>query len=338
MGNQYKLADLAQKLDARLEGDGESLITHIAPLDKAQAGAITFLESSAYKKHLAATHATAVILAAEHAAECPVNKVIVANPYLAYAKISSLFDPAPRVSVGIHATTVLGRNYSFGKDIAVAAHCVIGDRVVLGNGVEIHANCVIGDDVVIGDNTKLYPHVTLYHGVKIGKNAILHSGVVVGSDGFGMANDNGQWEKIHQLGSVVIGDEVELGANTTIDRGALEDTIIENGVKIDNQVQIAHNVRIGAYTAIAGCVGIAGSTKIGKYCMIGGGVGINGHIEITDRVIVTGMSAVGKSITTPGIYASGIPAMPHRAWWRVLNRMSQLEELIRRVNALEQKK
>lgn len=338
MAKKYKLSELAAILAANLVGDGECIITKIAPLDQAKEGAISFLENPSYKKHLPSTHASAVILTAECAQGAPGNVLIVPNPYLAYAKISALFDPAPNIPTGIHSTVIMGKECAIAVSAKIAPYCVIGNRVKIGERVEINPHCVIGDDVVIGDDSKLYPNITVYYGVRIGQRAIFHSGVVIGSDGFGMANDKGVWTKIHQLASVIIGDDVELGANTTVDRGALENTVIEDGVKIDNQVQVAHNVKIGAHTAIAGCTGIAGSVTIGKYCMIGGCVGINGHIKIADRTIVTGMSAIGKTIDTPGgIYASGIPAMPHRTWWRVLARMSQLEELVHRVSKLEKK-
>ena len=209
---------------------------------------------------------------------------------------------------GIHPTAIIGKNCEIEASASIGPYCVIGQGVV------------------IGEKTRLYANVVLYHKVKIGKRCLLHSGVVVGSDGFGNANEKGVWHKIHQLGTVIIGNDVEIGANTTIDRGAIGDTVIGDGVKLDNQIQIGHNVHIGAHTAIAGCTGIAGSTKIGRYCMIGGGVGITGHIEITDGVIISGKSAVGKSITKPGMYASSIPAMPFRTWGRILVRLAQLVE------------
>ena len=337
MAATYKLADLAATIAAELRGDGNCVITHLAPLDQAQTGSISFLENPSYKKYLETTNASAVIVTAQHAVLAKCAALITPNPYLAYAKVSALFDLVPEVPQGVHATALIGSESICGENVRIAAHCVIGKNVTIGKNVEINAHCVIADDVTIGDDSKLYPHVTVYHGVKIGQRTIIHGGAVIGADGFGMASDQGKWVKIHQLGTVIIGDDVEIGANTTIDRGALENTVIEDGVKIDNQVQIAHNVHIGAHTAIAGCVGIAGSAKIGKYCMIGGGAGINGHIELADRVIIAGMSGVGKTIDTPGVYASGIPAMPHRTWWRILARMSQLESLLQRVEALEKK-
>lgn len=331
------LQAIAERLAAKLVGDPHAIITSIGALDKAQPGQITFLENPHYKKYLESTQATAVIVKEEYAPLVKTNALIVKDPYVGYAKISVLFDDAPKVPVGIHPTAIVGKDCVIGPNVAIGPYCVIGDQVTLGKNVQIAAGCVIGDETTIGDNTRLCAKVIIYHKVKIGSRVILHSGVVVGSDGFGNANENGQWRKIYQLGTAVIGNDVEIGANTTIDRGAIEDTIIEDGVRLDNQIQVGHNVRIGAHTAIAGCVGIAGSTKIGRYCMIGGGVGINGHIEITDGVIVTGMSSVGKSITQRGVYSSGVPAIPHKSWWRNYYYLTNLESLVRRLTAMEKK-
>lgn len=336
---RYSLRELSEFLAAKLRGDPNCIITSIGALDSAKAGDLSFLNDARYTKYLDHTQATAVIIKPEALSKsCSGNFLIVADPYLAYAKISALFDDTPEVATGIHPTVILAAGCEIADKVAIGPYCVVGNRVKIGRGVRIEAGCVVMDEVIIGDDTRLLPNVTLYHRVCLGKRGLLHSGVVVGSDGFGNANEKGVWHKIHQLGSVVIGDDVEIGANTTIDRGAIGDTIIADGVKLDNQVQIGHNVQIGSHTAIAGCVGIAGSTKIGRYCMIGGQVGINGHIEIADRVIITGGSNVGKSITkSGGIYASAIPAMLHRAWWRILSRLTQIEDLIRRLKLLEKR-
>ncbi|MEI8054854.1 MAG: UDP-3-O-(3-hydroxymyristoyl)glucosamine N-acyltransferase [bacterium] len=306
--HSYTLQKLAKFLEAEFRGDPNCLITGIGSLDNATPGQISFLKDSRYTKYLAATEASAVIVRPEHAKQDSGNWIIADDPYLAYAKISGFFDDAPTVLPGIHPTAIIGKNCEIEASASIGPYCVIGQGVV------------------IGEKTRLYANVVLYHKVKIGKRCLLHSGVVVGSDGFGNANEKGVWHKIHQLGTVIIGNDVEIGANTTIDRGAIGDTVIGDGVKLDNQIQIGHNVHIGAHTAIAGCTGIAGSTKIGRYCMIGGGVGITGHIEITDGVIISGKSAVGKSITKPGMYASSIPAMPFRTWGRILVRLAQLVE------------
>lgn len=336
---QFTLRQLADFLHADLRGDFNCQIENIVPLDPGKKGGISFLENQSYKQYLATTAASAVIMrkADVDLAPVSVNVLIVPDPYVAYAKISALFVRVPCLPQGVHSTAVVGQNCKIDSSASIGANCVIGDNVVIGKNVEINAGCVVGNDVVIGDETRLYANVTLYYKTQIGVRGIVHSGVVVGADGFGMANEKGVWRKIHQLGRVVIGDDVEIGANTTIDRAALGETIIENGVKLDNQIQIGHNVIIGAHTAIAGCVGIAGSTKIGKHCMIGGGVGINGHIEIADGTIITARSAVHKSITVADIYASGIPAVPHRTWWRILKRLFQLDDIANRVKKLEKK-
>ena len=335
----YTLRDLVEFLAAEFIGDLNCAITGISSLDNAESGQISFLNDPSYNQHLATTKASAIIIKAEHLdKKYPGNFLIVKDPYLAYAKISALFDDTPKATPGVHTTVVIGENCEIGKDVSIGPYCVLGRRVKIGNGVRIEPGCIIADEVVIEDGTRLCANVSLYHKVKLGSRVVLHSGVVIGSDGFGNANERGVWRKIYQLGTVVIGNDVEIGANTTVDRGAIGNTVIEDGVKIDNQVQIGHNVHIGAHTAIAGCVGIAGSVKIGRYCMIGGGVGIVGHIEIADRVIITGGANVGKSITEPGgIYASGIPAVPHRAWWRILARLMNLEKLVQRVKFLEEK-
>ena len=334
----YTLQELASFLSTGFQGDSNCLITGIGSLGKAMPGQISFLKDSHYCKYLTVTKASAVIVNPKHAKQASGNLLIANDPYLAYAKISILFDDRPEILPGVHATVLVEEDCEIGENVSIGPYCVIGHRVKIGKNTQIESGCVIGDDVVIGEKTRLCANVVLYHKIKIGKHCLFHSGVVVGSDGFGNANEKGIWHKIYQLGTVVVGNDVEVGANTTIDRGTIEDTIIEDGVKLDNQIQIGHNVHIGAHTAIAGCVGIAGSTKIGRYCMIGGCVGINGHIEITDGVIITGKSAIGKSINKPGIYSSGIPAMSHRIWGRVLVRLTQLEDIVRRLNVLEKKK
>lgn len=332
---QYTLQYLADFLAAEIRGDKNCVITGIAPLDKATTSQISFLKDPHYKKYLAVTKAAAIIIKPEQAATVTTNALLCDNPYACYAKITALFENAPKRAPGIHPSAVIGENCEIDSSAFIGAHCFLGDRVKIGKNVIINAGCSIENDSSIDENSKLYANVTVYHAVKIGKRTIIHSGVVIGSDGFGTAIDKGVWYKIHQLGSVEIGDDVEIGSNTTIDRGALENTIIENDVKLDNQIQIGHNVRIGAHTVISGCTGIAGSTTIGQYCMIGGGVGISGHIEIADKTIITAGSAIDKTITKAGIYASGIPAMPHRIWWKNLARLSHLDETIRKLQRSE---
>jgi UDP-3-O-[3-hydroxymyristoyl] glucosamine N-acyltransferase len=336
---EYTLRKLADVIGADLRGDPDCVIVGIASLNKAQSGEISFLDGVAHKPYLAMTHASAVILNKENAAMTPpgVHALIVKAPYVAYAKITALFAELTAATPGVHATAVIGQRCVVHSSASIGAHCVLGNNVTIGENVVLVANCVVGDGAVIGDGSKLYPNVSIYHGVRLGKRCTIHSGAVIGSDGFGMANDGGVWRKIHQLGSVIVGDDVEVGANTTIDRGALEDTIIEHGVKLDNLIQVGHNVQIGAHTAIAGCVGIAGSAKIGKHCMIGGGTGINGHISIADGTVVAARSNICHSTEKGGVYAAFIPAMQHRAWWRILKHVLQLNNLVDRVRKLENK-
>lgn len=335
---QYTLRQLADILQAQLEGDEGIIITNIAPLDRAKEGDISFLVDQNYQQYLFNTKASAVLVKAKDVVSAISSAVlIVPDPYVAYAKISALFAAIPAVAVGAHPTAIIGNNCHISPKAAIGANCVIGDDVTIGDNASIGAGCAIGDGSVIAEDTRLNANVSVYYGTSIGKRCLIHSGAVIGSDGFGMANDKGVWRKIYQLGRVIIGDDVEIGANTTVDRGALDDTVIEDGVKLDNQIQVGHNVKIGAHTAIAGCVGIAGSTKIGRHCMIGGGAGINGHIEIADGTIITARSNVYESITTPGIYASAIPAVPHRQWWRILKHLLQLDEFALRLKKLEKK-
>lgn len=336
---EYKLRELADYLSADLKGDADQVIVGICALDNGKPNYLSFLNKSSYSKHVGSTKASAIILTPEFYNEnLSGNFLLVKDPYLSQAKLSKLFDDAPMIDFGIHKTAVIGEECEIADNVSIGPNCVIGRKVKIDSGVKIEAGSVIADEVVIGSETKICANVTIYHKVEIGKRVCVHSGTVIGSDGFGNANENGVWHKIYQLGTVIVGDDVEIGSNTTIDRGAIDNTVIGNGVKIDNQVQIAHNVHIGDHTAIAGCTGIAGSTKIGRHCMIAGRVGISGHIEIADRVVITGMSSVAKSIKEPGgVYASGIPAIPHRSWWRVLSRLMSLEKLSDRIKNLEKK-
>ena len=332
---QYSLENIANILGADLRGDGGVIITGIAPLDKAKAGQISFLHNSRYSQFLTVTQASAVVLQSDFAASCATNALVVSNPYLCFAQLAELFNPYQLPLPGIHSTAVISKSAKLGSSVSIGPHVVIEDGAYVGDETVIEASTVIGKNVVIGKQCHFYPNVTLYHDVKVGNHVTIHSGAVIGSDGFGLANDAGIWRKIPQIGSVEIGNHVEIGSNTSIDRGALENTVIEEGVKIDNLVQIAHNVRIGAHTAIAGCAGIAGSTKIGKHCMIGGAAIINGHIEITDGVILTGNCAVDKSITEKGVYSSGLLVQKNSDWKKSVIRFRQLESLFQRLKILE---
>ena len=333
---ELTLANLAQELGAELRnGDPDCSISAVATLQHAGPGDISFLANTAYKKHLPATRASAVILAAEHAAECPTAAIVAANPYVAYARAAALLAPPPPHRQGIHPSASLDKDCSVDASAWVGPQCVVEQGAVLHAGVQLAAGCFIGANSVIGANSLLDANAVVCHDVRIGERVHIYPGAVIGSDGFGLANEQGKWVNVPQLGSVRIGNDVEIGANTTIDRGALDDTVLEDGVRLDNQIQVAHNVYIGAHTAIAGCVGISGSARIGKYCMIGGGAGIVGHLEIADHVIVTGMTMVTRSITEPGVYSSGVPAQDNDSWNRNYARFRKLDKLARRVQVLE---
>lgn len=331
----HTLQELAHYLGAELRGDGQCVIGGIAALDKAQSGQISFLTTPKYKAFLQTTQASAVIISAKDAEAFAGNCLVMDNPYLGYAKVATLFVPKSSTPAGIHPTAVVGEHCQIASTAKIAAHCTLGNHVTIGEHVVIGAGSVMGDHTVVGEHTELYPNVTLYHQVTVGKKVIIHSGAVIGADGFGMANDKGVWFKIPQLAGVVIGDNVEIGANTTIDRGALKDTVIEDGVKLDNHIQIGHNVRIGAHTAIAGMTAIGGSTTVGKYCIMGGGVAIADNITIVDQVILTAKAEVPCDILKPGVYSSGMPAEPNLQWRKNITRFTQLDDIARRLKKLE---
>lgn len=332
---QHSLKTLAEHVGARIHGDPDCLIGSVATLQGADANAISFLTNPRYRKYLQQTRAGAVILCEQDVEHCPVNALVVDNPHAAYARIATLFEQHGRSQQGIHPSAEVAADAEVDASAWIGPHTVIGAGVRIGAHCYIGPNCVLEHGVQIGENCTLVANVTVYHQCTLGKRVNLHAGVVIGSDGFGFAHDKGHWIRVPQLGSVRIGDDVDIGANTTVDRGAIEDTVIEEGVKLDNQIQVAHNVRIGAHTVMAGCVGIAGSTTIGKHCAIGGGVGILGHLEITDGVTVTATSLVTKSIKIPGVYSSGTPLEPNEQWHKNFARFKQLDQMARRLKALE---
>lgn len=331
----YLLGEIAEHIGAELHGDSASEIHGIGTLENAGKGQVSFLSNRRYAGLLRSTRASAVILNQEDYPDCPVASLVVDDPYLAFARLARLFYPEKPLTAGIHPSASIGNTAEIHPDTSIGPHVIIGDGVVIEKKVSVGPGCSIGNNVRIGSGSRFHANVVLYDGVKIGKNVILHSGVVIGADGFGIANDRGKWVKIPQTGGVIIGDDVEIGANTAIDRGALEDTVIEEGVKIDNQVQVGHNVHIGAHTAIAGCVAIAGSTRIGKRCMIGGACGISGHIEICDDVVLMAMTGVANSIREPGIYGSGMPALEVKLWRKNLAVFKRLHELNKRIRKIE---
>ncbi len=332
----YTLAELTKGLDVIIQGDPACLIEGVCTIQQAVSGRITFLNNPLYKKYLPTTQAAAVILLPDDASTCPVNALISRDPYYTYTQIAAFFDDSPEIKKEIHPTAVIGQHCKIDATVSIGANCVIGDNVTLAANVVIGPGCMIGDFSTIDEASHLHANVTLYHKIQIGKRVLIASGTVIGGDGFGIAKHKGVWHKVPQLGRVVIGDDVEIGANCTIDRGAIDDTIIEKGVKLDNLIQIGHNVQIGEYTALAGCVGVSGSTVIGKNCLIGGGSGFAGHLTIADNVVITGMTAVTKSIRVPGVYSSGAGGLVTNMEWRKNSaRLHRLDQLIERVKQLE---
>lgn len=318
------LRELAEFIGARLRGDPECVVERVATLERAQAGEVSFLYNRGYHKYLKITRASAVILAQRFADECPVDALISEDPYLAYAKAATLLHPAPASTQGVHPHAQIDPAADVDGSASIGAFAVVEAGAAIGAEVFVGPHCFIGANAAVGDYSRLYNHVSICHAVSLGRRCIVHPGAVVGADGFGLAKDGERWFKIPQLGSVRVGDDVEIGANSTVDRGTIRDTVIESGVKIDNLVQVAHNVRIGAHTAIAGCVGISGSVSIGRRCMIGGGVGLSGHLDICDDVTITGMSLVTKSIKRPGTYSGGWPAQEAQRWRRGVARFRRL--------------
>jgi len=333
----YTLGEIAEITGAELDGDPSCKISRVSSLQTVKAGEITFLANKRYTRYLKNTSAEAVILTAEDKHRCPVQTLVCDDPYLAFARTLRYMQPCSGFTSGIHPAACLREECSIEPSAHIAANAVIEAGARISAKVFIGPGCVIGKDVIVGKNTRLVANVTLCDGVQIGKNGLFHPGVVIGADGFGIVNDHGNWLKIPQTGLVLIADDVEIGANTTIDRGALADTVIEEGVKIDNQVQIGHGVKIGAHTAIAGCVAVAGSVVIGKHCMIGGQSAISGHIEIADDVIITGMSGVSNSINKAGIYSSGIPVTKNVLWRKNIARFRNLDSITRRLFQLERR-
>lgn len=334
------LGEVADRLGLECRGDRARALTGLANLALAEPHQLSFLANPKYRRFLAQTRAGAVILTPQVFAELDADDIgfdtlLSDNPYLSYARVSHLFDRRPRPAPGVDATAIVAAGAKVDPSAAIGPHCVIEDGVEIGAGTCVGAGTVIGADSRIGAGCTLHANVTLYHGIVVGDDCIIHSGAVIGADGFGFAPGPRGWEKITQLGSVRIGRGVEIGANTTIDRGALEDTLIGDGAVIDNLCQIAHNVQIGEGTAIAGCVGIAGSAVIGAHCLIGGGAGIAGHLTIADGVQVQGRARIIGSIDKPGSYTSGTGMMETSLWRRNAVRFGQLDEMYKRVVELE---
>ena len=321
MRGALTLSEIATRLGGRVAGDAGARVSQVGSLEHAAAGEITFLASPKHRAKLAATRASAVILSQESEDLTSLPRIVCDSPYLYFARVSQLFNPRTSQPPGIHPTATVSPSARLGKDVSIGA------------------GCVVGDGVSIGSDSCLYPRVVVYHGCTLGERVILHSGVVIGADGFGLAQDEtGRWVKIPQIGAVRVGDDVEIGANSTIDRGALDDTVIEEGVKIDNQVQVGHNCRIGAHTAMAGCTGVAGSTRIGRHCAIGAAAQILGHLEIADHVQISSCTTISHSIHKAGTYTGLYPSSDNASWARYTAWVRHLDRLAERVRALEKEK
>lgn len=334
----YTLGTLAELLQVELIGDPDCVIDGLATLQQASPGKLGFLSNPSYAKQLSNCKASAVIIAPRHIEACKLNKLVSETPYVIYARASQLFDNSLSASSTVHSTAVVNEYAELADDVSIGPNAVIEADVVIGPGSNIGPGCIVGEGSLIGEGCQLYSNVTIYHRVKLGNRVVIHSGAVIGADGFGFAFDGEKSIKIAQLGSVQIADDVEVGAGTTIDRGALDDTVIEQGVKIDNQVQIGHNCIIGAHSVICGCAAIAGSVVIGKYCVLGGGSGVVGHIRIADRVKVSAMSLVSQAIDTAGTYSSGTGIMETARWKKNIVRFRQLDDISKRLRSMENTK
>lgn len=332
------LGELAVRFGCELRGDPSARVDSVAPLSQAGPRALTFLANPKYVAQLAQSKAGAIVLDAKSADASPVPVLIAANPHATYARIAALLYPDPPLVPGVHSSATVQNGARIGSGTEIGAQVFIGENVSIGARCFIGPGTVIERDAVIGDDTRLVARVTICHGVKLGLRNLVHPGAVIGGDGFGLAPEKGGgWVKVPQLGSVTMGDDVEIGSNTTIDRGALEDTVIEDGVKIDNLVMIAHNCRIGAHSALAATCAIAGSSTLGKRCILGGKVGLTGHISLCDDVVVLGTSFISHSITKPGVYSSALPSEEAGTWRRIVARIKRLDSMAKRLRAVEKR-
>ncbi|MCX7893880.1 MAG: UDP-3-O-(3-hydroxymyristoyl)glucosamine N-acyltransferase [Burkholderiales bacterium] len=335
---RLRLRDLVDRFGGEIVGDPDTEIERVATLRSAGPGDLSFLANPRYRNELAATRASAVVLSPAEREASALPRIVAHDPYLFFARVVDLLHPAPAPAPGVHATAVVEPGAEIAPGAAVGAHCFVGGGAAVGEGTELGPGCYVGRGARIGPGGRIAARVAIHAGCVVGARAIIHSGAVIGADGFGFARDGERWFKIPQIGRVVIGDDVEIGANTTIDRGALDDTVLEDDVKLDNQVQVGHNCRIGAHTAIAGCVGIAGSTAIGRNCMIGGAAMISGHLTIADNVVIAGATAITKSIAKPGYYSGLYPFEENKAWTRNAVWLRHLDALAARVRRLERER
>jgi UDP-3-O-[3-hydroxymyristoyl] glucosamine N-acyltransferase len=332
---QFSATELAARFGLLLHGDGGIRVAGVSTLAGADATQLSFLANPRYRAQLEDSQAGIVVMAAGDAEGYPGTALIADDPYSAFARIASLFDVREPPAPGIHPSAIVDATAQVDPAAQIGPLAVVGPRSTVAAGAVVGAGCVVGEDCVVGAGCELGAHVTLVRRVRLGQRVLIHPGAVLGADGFGLAMEAGRWLKVPQLGGVVIGDDCEIGANTTIDRGALDDTVLEDDVRLDNQIQVGHNVHIGAHTAMAGCSAVAGSARIGRYCLIGGAAGVLGHLELCDRVVVTAMTLVTHSIREPGEYSSGTPVMDNRSWRRSAARFKQLDALARRVLAVD---
>lgn len=333
---EFTLKTLSELTGAELRGDPQRLISHVATLQDADEGAISFLANKRYRSFLDTTKASAVILAAEDAERCKVDCLISDNPYLAHARVMTALYPTTSSAGGIAPGAFVHDTATLAETAHVGVNSYIGPGVVLEQDVQVGPGCIVLDNAFVGAGSRLVAMVTLGSDTRLGKRCLIHPGAVIGGDGFGLANDEGAWVKVPQIGRAVLGDDVEVGSCSSIDRGAIGDTVLEDGVKIDSQVHVAHNVYIGEHTAMAGCSAIAGSSHIGAYCTIAGGAGVTGHVELADHVHVSGVTSVTRSIKQPGVYTGTVPAMEHAVWLKNFARLRHLDDMVRRIRSLEQ--
>jgi UDP-3-O-[3-hydroxymyristoyl] glucosamine N-acyltransferase len=329
------LGELAVRFGCELRGNPDTLVERVGTLANADSQSVAFLSESRNRRELSATRAAVVLLDRSAADSCPTAALICDNPRATFARITELLHPGPAHPPGVHASAFVSPTARIDSTAHIGPLAMVGDRAVVGPRVYVGPRCIVEEDVTLDEDVRLIASVTLCHGVTIGARTVIQPGAVIGGDGFGFALEQGRWIKVPQVGSVRIGPDVEIGANTTIDRGAIEDTVVEEGVKLDNQIQLGHNVRVGAHTVIAGCTGISGSTVIGKHCIIGGACGIAGHLTIGDQVVITGFGMVSRSLAGPGVYSSGLPITESKVWRRQVARVRNLESLVQRVKKLE---
>ena len=337
----HSLGELVRVFGGEVLGDSQIQVEKVGTLADADNRSITFFAQDRFLRELQQSRAGAVILSAKYQDATALPRIVCANPYAYFARVSAILHPAASVAPGVHPLATVHGSATLGKDVSIGPYAVVDSGAHIDAGAIVGSHCVVGEDAVIGAGTRLWPGVVVYHACRIGARCILHAGVVIGADGFGNAwehdEDGGHWIKVPQVGCVIIGDDVEIGANTTVDRGAIDDTVIENGVRLDNLIMIAHNVHVGAHTAIAACTGVAGSTRIGRRCRIGGAVGIAGHLTIADDVEISGKTLITKSIAVAGGYSGGYPFEETRQWRRNAVQLRHLDDLVKQVKLLEKR-